>query len=225
MNRLAITFAVCLGAALVAGQESKPVQTSAIGAVTISSKGADVRGILHDLFAQAGKSYVLEPNVRFVLYLNLTNVPFDEALEIVCQLAGLQYDLENAICYVAKKRPVTKPAPTAPISSNHAKSESAQPRGPLPKAVLNKRLTTRFAKTEIRAVLAEITRQTGVPFDIAPQVPAFKLDAYLLNTSLKFALDTIANATGLEYAFTNHATIRIAPSANASRVTVVDGGH
>lgn len=202
-------------------QEPGPVQAAPAGKVSISSKGADVRSVLHDLFSQTGKSYVLEPNVRFVLYLNLKEVAFDEAFEIVCQLAELESEIQNGICFITKKRQAPKSTGPAPTQTTAPKT--ATPKGPLPKTVLNKRLTTRFSKVDIRALLSEIARQTGVTFEIAPQVPAYKVDAFLIDTSLKFALDTIGQAAGLEYVFTNNASIRIAPKPNASRVSIVEG--
>src|SRR4026207_563488 len=72
------------------------------GLVTIASKGTDVRNVLFDLFSQSKKSFVLEPNTHFVLYLALSGVQFDEALEIVCHTASLKYEINNDIYYISQ---------------------------------------------------------------------------------------------------------------------------
>jgi len=54
--------------------------------VSISAKGEDVRSVLHDLFTQSKKSFVLQPSVRFVLYLSLKDIEFEEALQLVASL-------------------------------------------------------------------------------------------------------------------------------------------
>lgn len=188
--------------------------------VTISSKGQDVRVVLHDMFKQAGKSFVLEPNVRFYLYLSLEGVEFEEALSLVCKTASLKTEIQNGIYFINK---TPAPTPTKPVVKAAFETKPAT-KGRLSETVLNKKITTRFDKIDIRLLLANITQQTGVQFEIAPEVPTFKLDAYLIGTSLKFALETICRATKLEYSFTDNLTIAITKPEPKNRVSIVGGG-
>lgn len=187
--------------------------------VSVESKGSDVRNVIHDLFTQSKKNYVLEPNVRFVLYLSLKEMEFEEALQLICKTASLKYEIQNGIFFVNIDKPktVVKPQSTPP--------KEEKPKGKLPETVLTKTLTTRFDKVEIKALFEEITKQTGVKIEIASGVPQYRLDAYLINTSLKYALDTVTDATGLAYKFTDNLTIQIyKPEKEANKVVIRDQG-
>lgn len=193
-----------------------PPKTDEPPVVSVSAKGHDVRTVLHDMFKQVEKSFVLEPNIRFNLYLSLEKIEFEEALRLVCKMSDLGIDVQNGIYFIHAKKSA-KPA-TAVKGAFEAKPT---PKGKLPTSVLAKRLTTRFDKIDIRKLLANLTEQTGVAFEIADDIPAYKLDAYLIGTSLKFALDTICTATKLQYTFTDNLTIGISKKENPNRVSVV----
>lgn len=235
-----------------------PFAALAQATVKINARGLDVRPIIHDLFDQVKKNYVLDPNVQLTLYLSLNDVEFDEALELVCKTAGLQYEVQNGIYFIkadpkgpaaakpaerpaAKpvekplEKPVEKPKTVAipaeskpkttfvakprtgedpltvvpPISGKPAAKPHEEPKGTLDKSVLNKRLTTRLQKVDFHALIGEFTRQTGVKIEVAEDVPAFQLDAYLRRTSLKYALDRITKAARLNYVFTDRNSILI----------------
>lgn len=226
MKKIIALFALC-ALAFTAFADETPVKVDDNKLITVSSKGSDVRGVLHDLFTQSNKSYVLEPNTHFALYLNLKDIEFEEALQIVCKLANLDYDIQNGIFYVSKIK--AKPEPKQESEAKPQQPvQPAQPKGTLNVNVLNKLLTTRFQKTDIRAILADISKQTGVTLEIAPDVPSYKLDAFLINTSLKYALDTICEATKLSYKLTNNMSIRIEKAEptvaqNGNRVAVSGG--
>ena len=214
------TFALLVSIVIAA---SAPAQNTTVKPilVSISSKGQDVRPALHDMFKQAGKSFVLEPNVRFYLYLSLENIEFEEALSLVCKMASLKVEVQNGIYFINKIAPPTPPVKPTVVKA--AFETKPVPKGQLPKSVLNKKITTRVDKIDFRILLANITQQTGVQFEIAPEVPNFKLDAYLIGTSLKFGLDTICRAAKLEYAFTENLTIAITKPEPKNRVAVVGG--
>jgi type II secretory pathway component GspD/PulD (secretin) len=208
--------AACIGAAQEQG--SAPVQTLGKGLVTVESKGTDVRSVIHDLFTQSKKSYVLDHGIRYVLYLSLQEVEFEQAFNIILKLAELKYDVESGIYYISMDKSAKQPA--TPPKAVKSEEIEVKPKGKLPQSVLNKRLTTRLAKTDLRIVFASITQQTGVAFEIDPKIPGYKLDAFLIDTSLGYALDRITQATGLEYKFTENQTIAIAPESGANRVSV-----
>lgn len=214
-----LTFVVLAAFAQSIGQS--PVATSDKGSVSIQAKGDDVRSVLHDLFTQAKKSYVLEPGVRFVLYLSLQDVEFHEALQIVLRNAGLGVEVQNGIYYIGKPKATPAPEPKA-VKSQTATFQQGDgsPKGKLPETVLNKRVTTRLSKVDIRELFANLSQQASVALEVDPSVPAYKLDAFLLNTSLKYALDQITKAAGLTYAFTDRKSILVSIAPGTGSVSV-----
>ncbi|MBA4291913.1 hypothetical protein C0431_02990 [bacterium] len=188
--------------------------------VSITSKGDDVRSVLYDLFRQTGHNFVLDAGVRWVLYLHLEKVSFEQALSIVTQNAEIGYEFKNGVYYIGKNRKTTKPTDAKPNPSPQNKPE-AKPTEPkqtdskpadsnkLTETDLQKRLTTRYSVTPIRKVFEEFTRQTGIKIEVDDSVPNYKLDAFLIDTSLKYALDVICDAAKLRWIKTEKGTIRI----------------
>lgn len=202
-------FILAIASLAVAGfaQDTKPT-------VSINAKGDDVRSVVHDLFKQSGKNYVLSPGVRFVLYLSLDKVSFEDALSLICKNANLKFEIQKDVYHIANIPPKVEPKPIIeekPIIIEKAPvvKEPVKPKGVLPNGVLAKRVTTRIQKREIREVMAALAQQSGVTIEVSEDVPEFKLDAFLINTSLKFALDEITKATKLKYRFTDSLSIAI----------------
>jgi hypothetical protein len=178
------------------------------GKVTIASRGSDVRPVLFDLFTQSQKNFVLEPNIYHVLYLSLAGVEFDEALEIVCTVANLGYEVDNGVYFIGKKKPgqttttVNQPMPTT-VPTITAK------KGKLTEHELTKRLTTRLSVTAITDVFKSFTQQTGIEILVDKDVPVYRIDAYLIDTSLGYAMDVIVRSTNLRYTLTDDKQIRV----------------
>jgi hypothetical protein len=214
MKRLMIMLALA-GLAVAAIAQSPDTAT-----VTISSKGFDVREVLHDLFTKAKKSYVMEQSPRIPLFLALEGVEFEEALQIVCQQAGLKTEIQNGIIYVSKD---IRKAAAPPKKETAAPPIPEKPKGRLPESVLGKRITTRSEKADIRTLFTEFGRQAGIAIEVDPAVPGYKLDAYLINTSLKYALDQVTEAAGLKYRFTEDLSVQIFKPADLNRVTLIKG--
>lgn len=178
------------------------------GIVTISSRGLDIREVLFDLFEQSERNFVLSPNVRHVLYLSLAGVKFDEALFIVCRTAGLDYEVSNDIFYIGFK--------DVPVRVTQPQTSVQQPQ-PVPQRTGRytdpeleaARLTTRLSITDIREVFAEFEKQTNIKIEVDPEVPNYKLDAFLIDTSLKYSLDVVTKAAGLEWVKTDRKSILI----------------
>lgn len=184
------------------------VEVNTDGLVTIASNGGSVRNVLFDLFHQAKQSFVLEPNIHFILYLSLAGVEFEEALNIVTNVANLEYEIDNGIYFIGKKKVgqtiVLTPKPTAPpIKIIQIK------RGKLTSAELSKRITTRMSMTKLSDVFAALTKQTGVEIIMDKDVPMFRIDAYLIDTSLHYAVTLVVRAAGLTYTLTDDKQIRI----------------
>lgn len=177
------------------------------GLITIASRGKDVRDVLFDLFSQAKKSFVLEPDIRFMLYLSLNEVEFDEALAIILDLSSLESETQNGIVYI-KKKAVAKPNPNPPADKKPPVTPP-KPLGKLTDDEIQKKLTTRFSLTDMRSVFKEFEKQTGIKIEVKENVPAYKIDAFLIDTSLKYALDVVTIAAGLKWSKTDNKTILI----------------
>lgn len=231
--KLITPIAAILIAATAWGSPQEHTSTSVKtegGYVNISAKGDDVRSVLYDLFRQSNNNFVLDSGVRWVLYLHLEKVTFNEALDIVTKNAEIGYEVKNGVYYIGKGRKTTKPdgnstkpSPT-PNHDNEKpvvpklpdnKGESNNP-NPQTKSVsdqdLQKRLTTRYSVTPIRKVFEEFTRQTGVKIEVDSSVPDYKLDAFLIDTSLKYSLDVICDAAKLKWSKTEFGTIKVEKS-------------
>ena len=203
--------------------ENAKVSADDLGLVSIDSKGSDVRSVLHDLFKQSKKNYVLEPNVRFVLFLSLSDVEFEEALQIVCKQASLAYERQNGIYYVTKKKsPVVESEPKNSEVIKTAPPVVQKPKGKLSPDVLLKKITTKFDRTALRKIFAELAKQTGIEIEVAEDVIDYKMDAHLVGTSLKYALELITEAAKLRYEFTDNKTLLIRP-IEMSKVTLSKG--
>jgi pyruvate/2-oxoglutarate dehydrogenase complex dihydrolipoamide acyltransferase (E2) component len=197
--------------------------------ITISAKGTDVREVISTIFEQAEKQFVLDTVGYRQLHLSVKDMEFDKALAIVCRLTDLAYEVRDGVYFIG--RPAAKPAakkeptpaappkaesaapaaPSTPAQTAPAAPAPARPRGPigvLPTSVLQRRITTRHAKTDLRWVFGDLARQANVAIDLQ-NVPSFKIDAFFRNTSLKYALDEITKATGLEYRFTDQMSILV----------------
>lgn len=222
MKKILIALALCLASVSAFAQDGPKVEQDASGTVTISASGDDVRKVLHQLFTQAKKNYVCDPYSTFILHLSLTGVEFEEALQIVCKLASLEYEVQNGIYFVTRKKTTATPAK----ASETVKAAQAveKPKGKLPATVLEKIVNTRLDKTDLKLVFTTLGKQAGITIDVAASVPAYKIDAYLVNTSLKYALDMVTEATALKYRFTENQTIEVYKPEPESKVKVVSGG-
>lgn len=219
-NRNSILLTLVIGlaglsSASIAGRDqAAPVAPT----VSISANGSDVRTVLHDLFGQTKQNYVIEPSVRYALYLSLDKVEFDEALAIVCHLAKLKAEKQNGIFYVS--------ADTAPVTPTNVKpKDPAPPIQDTPPAVTQstlkaKHVTTRLAKTDIRKVIAAIAKEAGVSITVDSSVPQFKMDAFLEKTTLKYALDQISGAAKLRYRIVEGKSILVYSDETENRVAI-----
>ncbi len=239
MKKAMILLTLCLLPMMVLAQEGKSTG-SEIESVTltgkkvsISAKGLDVRSVLYDLFRQTGRNFVIDQGVRYVLYLNLNEVEFSEALHVVLKQAELGYETKNDIFYIGNNRPKTfklpiepktNPAPahpaekTTPVKPTEKKPEDHKPAETKPAVPtqkklsaqdLQRRLTTRLSMADIRDVFAEFGKQSKIKIEVDPAVPYYKIDAFLIDTSLKYALDVVTEAAKLKYTLTENGTIRI----------------
>ena len=182
------------------------VEVNTDGLVTIASRGGSVRNVLFDLFDQTKHNFVLEPNIHFILYMSLAGVEFEEALNIVTNVANLEYEIYNGIYFIGKK----KVGPTTIVIKPKLNMPPMKiKRGKLTTAEISKRVTTRFSKASLSDVFAAFTKQTGVEIIVDKNVPMYRIDAFLIDTSLQYALNVVARAAGLTYTLTDDKQIRI----------------
>jgi hypothetical protein len=185
--------------------------------VTLRAKQVDFRAVLFDLFSQVQKSFIVEMGIEGWIYLILEDITFEEALNLICRYTGTTFEIENDIYIFTKKKPVTQPvippktADTGTSTNAATNPHSKPPTTPkvLDQNVLDKRLTTRIEMADIRAVFAEFSKQTGVPIEVAENVRNLKISAYYLDTSLRYALNSITTTAKLMYTFTDRGTILI----------------
>ena len=212
----ALITALILVPILAFGQGDKPTTTTTATTqahptmVSVKAKAADVRSILTDLFTQAKQNFVLQPNIQAALFLTLDNVEFEEALNIICAQAKLQFQIQNGIYFITKKPVIATVIPVAT-------------KGPLDKSVLTHRLTAKFAKTEIRLVIAAFAKQTDITIEVDKGVPNYRLDASLNHATLRVALDKVTEAAGLKYKFTDNLSILIYKPEDSNKVAVTGG--
>ncbi|MBS1704367.1 MAG: hypothetical protein JST40_00725 [Armatimonadetes bacterium] len=188
----------------------KMVDTNKDGTVSILSKGKDVRDVLTDLFTQAKKNFVVDKLSRIDLYLSLNNIEFDETLQIICKLANLDFEIQNGIYYITKFDPNKKQIKD-PEPGKTGMGTPTQPKyvGKLSPVVLDKKVTVRYNKTDFREVIKGIARQADIWIEVDANLPERKVDAYLIETSVKQSLDMLTSALGLEYKFTENMSIMI----------------
>ncbi len=213
--RKTILLAALLMLPFAAGaQQTEAAKSTPLPTVSITANGVDVKQVLNTIFTQVKKNYVIQPNTWFNLNLSLENIDFDGALQIICKTANLNIEVQNGIYYVSKgaaKPKVAAQQIVAPIEKPKLQK--------LPESVFSKKLTTRMNRADLADVFLAFGKQTGTTIEVDKSVPAYKLDAFLINTSLRYALERVTKAAGLEFELTDHASIRI------FKPTPVDPNH
>jgi hypothetical protein len=81
--------------------------------IKIKSRGNDIRMVIDTIFEQAGKQYVLETNFHQSLYMNLEDVSFQKAIDIISKITDMEFEERQGIWYIHKK-PISSAQPFAP---------------------------------------------------------------------------------------------------------------
>lgn len=171
--------------------------------VRVKAKGEDLRVVLASIFEQTGQQYIVQTSARQSLYLSLDGVTLEYAMEVLTEVADIEFEKKNGVWYVRTKKPTVHTA---------AQGFAPAPKPEAPKldaTVLDKKVSTKLTKTSIKEVFAQFARQTGTVIEIDKAVPMYKIDAFMYNTSLKFALDRICKAAALKYELAPGKTVRI----------------
>lgn len=171
--------------------------------VRVKAKGEDLRVVLASIFEQTGQQYIVQTSARQSLYLSLDGVTLEYAMEVLTEVADIEFEKKNGVWYVRTKKPTVHTA---------AQGFAPAPKPEAPKldaTILDKKVSTKLTKTSIKEVFAQFAKQTGTVIEIDKGVPMYKIDAFMYNTSLKFALDRICKAAGLKYELAPGKTVRI----------------
>ncbi len=180
-------------------QEASPIK------ITVLSDGLDVRTVLCNVFSQAKKSFIAEPGLSLTLYLNLHEVPFGTAVDLICQNAGITYEIDNGVYHFFRKtQSVRRNASTPPPQISQGLEAK-----PLDPSVLERIFTSKLSNVDLRTAIKEISRKTDVPIQVAPHVKNLKVNATFLETTLRYALNSLCQAGKLMYTFTPEGTILI----------------
>ncbi len=70
--------------------------------ISLELKDADVKDVLKTFAGITGLNIVVDPEVSGSVTVNLTNVPWDQALDIILKINGLDYVVENNVLRVAR---------------------------------------------------------------------------------------------------------------------------
>jgi hypothetical protein len=173
--------------------------------VRVKAKGDDLRVVLASIFEQTGQQYVVQTSARQGLYLSLDGVTLEYAMEAIAEVADLEFEKKAGVWYVRTKNPVVHTQAqgfaTTPVTT------IAKPK--IDPLILEKKVSTKLTKTSIKDVFAAFAKQTGTTITLDKNVPLYKIDAFMYNTSLKFALERICKAAGLKYELLPGKTVRI----------------
>ena len=175
--------------------------------MSVDSRGDDVREVIATLFAQVHRPYALDASIKGRLYVSFDQMPFPKALDVVLTQAGLVAKDRDGVTMIAP-RPAPSPLPSS--GGKKGPPRDVTPPKPAPKPIpaplppvkgpnLARRVTTRLTRAPLADVFAAFAEQSKTPIELAPSVPAYRVDAFFVKTSLGYALGRVCRAAGLEY--------------------------
>lgn len=188
-------------------QPTKPVPTEAPIKISLDSRGQDVREVLATLFAEAKKPYALDAAISGKLYVKIDAMPYEKALAIVLSQSGLMAKDRDGVVIISlaketatpvKTATVAKPVP-APKSPIKVADKPAPQSGEVTPNTYARKVTTRLTKASLADVFTAFGTQADVKIELDSSVPAYRIDAFFVKTSLKYALNRVCKAAGLKY--------------------------
>jgi type IV pilus assembly protein PilQ len=69
--------------------------------ITLSLKDADIRDVIKTFAVLTDLNIVVDPTARGSVTLELRDVPWDQAFELILHINGLDYHMTNNVVYVA----------------------------------------------------------------------------------------------------------------------------
>jgi hypothetical protein len=175
--------------------------------ISLDSRGQDVREVLATLFAEAKKPYALDAAISGKLYIKIDAMPYEKALSIVLTQAGLLAKDRDGVVMITLAKETTTPVKTVlaaksvvtPKVPAKAAEKPVEKTTDVTPATYNRKVTTRLTKATLADVFTAFGTQADVKIEIDPSVPAYRIDAFFVKTSLKYALNRVCKAAKLKY--------------------------
>jgi hypothetical protein len=196
MSHFAAMVLAATMAMTCASQEATVEPATTQQKFTIESAGKDVRDLMHKLFTEAKRNYIMDPAIRHELYLNVANLDFDTAFRLLCEQADLTYELQNEIYYIGR-------APAVVASSGRKGSDFDW------EAILARPVTLKKERIAIRSAFAELGKQGRIQIKVDQSVPDYLVNVSFTNVSLRYALDNLTKAAKLGYDIGLDGTVRV----------------
>jgi type II secretory pathway component HofQ len=76
--------------------------------ISLSLKDADIRDVLKTFATLTHLNIVVDPSVSGSVTVELRNVPWDQAFELILTINGLDYQFENNVVYVAPREKLAR---------------------------------------------------------------------------------------------------------------------
>ena len=139
--------------------------------MTIDFKNTDIRDVLRAIGIKFGVNIISESDVTGNITIHLIDIPVLEGLKLLLESNGFTYELEDNVIKVERKKDI----------------------GKINIKVKNDSLTLEIENAEIKDVLREISKQSGINI-IADQAVQGKVSCYLKNVELKEGLKSFLKA-------------------------------
>ncbi|MBI3088413.1 MAG: secretin and TonB N-terminal domain-containing protein [Candidatus Omnitrophica bacterium] len=167
------------------GPASGPVAASS-GLITVDFKDADIRQVLRVIALKSGVDIVAGPDVEAVVTIKLTNVPWEQALDIILRTYGFSYDRQGDVIRVLTREAVEQEAlATEVFPLSYANAEEVMP---IVKEMLSDRGKVKFDArtntvviTDLPATLFQMRRVVG---RLDQQTPQVHIDSKIIETKL-----------------------------------------
>ncbi len=144
--------------------------------LSLELKDADVKDVLKTFAGLTGLNIVVDPEVSGSVTVNLTNVPWDQALDIILKINGLDYVVENNVLRVARITKLMQEKRS--IAEFKREEERAKPMRTVTKVLSYAKASTvaqllqqkRFLLSEVGEVVVDERTNTMIIRDIVDRV-------------------------------------------------------
>lgn len=144
--------------------------------LSLELKDADVKDVLKTFAGITGLNIVVDPEVSGSVTVNLTNVPWDQALDIILKINGLDYVVENNVLRVARITKLMQEKRS--IAEFKREEERAKPMRTVTKVLSYAKASTvaqllqqkRFLLSEVGEVVVDERTNTMIIRDIVDRV-------------------------------------------------------
>lgn len=171
--------------------------------ISFDFKDADIRDVLRIIADISGFNMVLSENVTGTVTLKLTNVPWDQALEVILENAGLGATVEAnvlkvapiqtlqarqaAISRAAESRERLEPLITRQVFINYAKAEELRPLAtPLLSQRGEMRIDTRTNSVLVTDTAGRVNEIEGLLTSLDSRTPQVLIESRIVQATLDF---------------------------------------